>query len=72
MIPKKEIDLLTITSTIDLDHMLDIVLETIEDRERSDLVLLIAKWLRLEIECYGGELSEVQDIKKAVNILRGE
>jgi hypothetical protein len=72
MIPKKEIDLLTITSTIDLDHMLDIVLETIEDRERSDLVLLITKWLVQEIECYGGELSEVQDIKKAVNILRGE
>lgn len=71
MIPKKQIDLLTITSTIDLDEMLDTVLGTIEDRERSDLVLLITRWLVQEIECYGGELTEVQDIRKAINILKG-
>ena len=72
MLPKKEIDLLTITSTIDLDQMLDTILETIEDRERSDLVLFITKCLVQEIECYGGELTEVQDIRKAINILKGE
>lgn len=63
-------NVIRISSYIEEDKLLDVVLEHIEDTESTDLVLNITKWLLSEVDAYG-EDCEDSNMKEVRKLLKG-